>query len=162
LQITGFSAKSFIFCQNNLNVTMLYLKNISVMNTNAPENFEQYILNYPAEVRDRLLKIRSLVKKLAPDATEKISYGMPAFTLNGMLLYFAAHTKHIGFYPFTTAIEAFREELSEYKTAKGSIQFPNGQPLPLKLISQIIEFRVNENRIAADLKAQMKSKSKKR
>lgn len=79
------------------------------MKTNAPENFEQYILNYPDEIRDRLQKIRLLVKKLAPDASEKISYGMPAFILDGMLLYFAAHTKHIGFYPFTSAIEAFRE-----------------------------------------------------
>jgi uncharacterized protein YdhG (YjbR/CyaY superfamily) len=131
------------------------------MNKNAPENFEQYILNYPAEIRERLQKIRSLVKKLAPDATEKISYGMPAFTLHGMLLYFAAHTKHIGFYPFTTAIDAFRDELLEFKTAKGSIQFPNNLPLPLKLISQIIEFRVAENRSNAELKAQLKSKSKK-
>jgi len=131
------------------------------MNANTPENFEQYILSYPADIRDRLQKIRSLVKKLAPDASEKISYGMPAFTLDGMLLYFAAHTKHIGFYPFTSAIEAFREELSDYKTAKGSIQFPNNKPLPLKLISQIIEFRVIENRSKAELKKQLKSKYKK-
>lgn len=131
------------------------------MKTNAPENFEQYILSYPADIRARLQKIRSLVKKLAPDASEKISYGMPAFTLDGMLLYFAAHTKHIGFYPFTSAIEAFREELSDYKTAKGSIQFPNNKPLPLKLISQIIEFRVNENRSKGEIRKQLKSKSKK-
>jgi uncharacterized protein YdhG (YjbR/CyaY superfamily) len=131
------------------------------MKTNAPENFEQYILSYPADIRARLQKIRSLVKKLAPDASEKISYGMPAFTLDGMLLYFAAHTKHIGFYPFTSAIEAFREELSDYKTAKGSIQFPNNKPLPLKLISQIIEFRVIENRSKGEIRKQLKSKSKK-
>jgi uncharacterized protein YdhG (YjbR/CyaY superfamily) len=130
------------------------------MIANNPSNFEQYILNYPEEIRERLQKIRSLVKKIAPDAAEKISYGMPAFTLHGMLLYYAAHTKHIGFYPFTTAIEAFRDELKVYKTAKGSIQFPNNKPLPLKLISQIIEFRVAENRVNAELKAQLKSRRK--
>ena len=132
------------------------------MQTNNPSNFEQYILNYPEDIRERLQKIRSLVKKIAPEATEKISYGMPAFTLHGMLLYFAAHSKHIGFYPFTTAIVAFRDELADYKTAKGSIQFPNSKPLPLKLISHIIEFRVAENKANAELKAQLKSKSKKR
>ena len=132
------------------------------MNTNNPINFEQYILTFPEEIRERLQKIRALVIKIAPDAVEKISYGMPAFTLHGMLLYYAAHTKHIGFYPFTTAIEAFRDELKDYKTAKGSIQFPNNKPLPLKLISQIIEFRVAENRANAELKAQLKSRSKKR
>jgi len=132
---------------------------IPYMDKNTPENFEQYILSYPAEIRQRLQKIRLLVKKLAPDANEKISYGMPAFTLNGMLLYFAAHTKHIGLYPLTSAIEAFRDELAEYKTAKGSIQFPNDKPLPLKLISQIIEFRVSENRLKESNKARPKSKS---
>lgn len=130
------------------------------MNANNPENFEQYTLILPEEIRERLQKIRALVIKIAPDAVEKISYGMPAFTLHGMLLYFAAHTKHIGFYPFTTAIEAFRDELQDYKTAKGSIQFPNNKPLPLKLISQIIEFRVAENRANAELKAQLKSRKK--
>lgn len=127
---------------------------------NNPSNFEQYILNYPEEIGERLQKIRSLVKKIAPDADEKISYGMPAFTLHGMLIYYAAHTRHIGLYPFTSAIEAFRDELKDYKTAKGSIQFPNNKPLPLKLISQIIEFRVAENRANAELKAQLKSRKK--
>lgn len=129
------------------------------MNQSAPANFEQYLLNYPKKIQERLQKIRSLVKKTVPGAVEKISYGMPAFTLHGMLIYFAAHTKHIGLYPFTTAIEAFTDELKDYKTAKGSIQFPNNKPLPLKLISQIIEFRVEENRTKAELKAQLKSKS---
>lgn len=130
------------------------------MITNNPSNFEQYTITFPEEIREKLQKIRALVKKIAPEAEEKISYGMPAFTLHGMLLYFAAHTKHIGFYPFTTAIEAFRDELKDYKTAKGSIQFPNNKPLPVKLISQIIEFRVAENRANAELKAQLKSRKK--
>ena len=130
------------------------------MIANNPSNFEQYSITFPEEIRERLQKIRALVLKIAPDAVEKISYGMPAFTLHGMLLYYAAHTKHIGFYPFTTAIEAFRDELKDYKTAKGSIQFPNNKPLPLKLISQIIEFRVAENRAKAEVKAQLKIRKK--
>jgi uncharacterized protein YdhG (YjbR/CyaY superfamily) len=128
------------------------------MASKTPVNFEEYLLNYTPEVQDRLNQIRSLVKKAAPDAEEKISYGMPAFTLHGMLIYYAAHSKHIGLYPFTTAIEAFREELLSYKTAKGSIQFPNDKPLPLNLISQIIEFRVAENRNKAEEKLSLKKK----
>jgi uncharacterized protein YdhG (YjbR/CyaY superfamily) len=124
--------------------------------TPTPETIHEYITGYPQPVKERLQKIHYLVKKAAPEAEEKISYGMPAFTLHGMLLYFAAHTKHIGLYPFTTAIQAFREELLPYKTAKGSIQFQHDKPLPLKLISQIIEFRVAENRMKAELKVQKK------
>ncbi|HAM10584.1 MAG: hypothetical protein A2X05_10330 [Bacteroidetes bacterium GWE2_41_25] len=126
-----------------------------------PESIEEYIIGYPPEIRERLKKIRSIIRKAAPEAEEKISYGMPAFTHNGMLIYFAAHTKHIGLYPFSSAIVAFREELAEYKTAKGSIQFPNDKPLPLNLISQIVAFRVEENKIMAELKTGLKKNKKK-
>lgn len=119
---------------------------------------DQYIQMYPEDIRKRLQKIRSLIMKAAPKAEEKISYGMPTYTHNGILIYFGAHTRHIGMYPFTTAIVAFREELSLYKTAKGSIQFPNDKPLPLKLISQIVTFRVEENNIKAELRASKKNK----
>jgi len=128
----------------------------------TPKNIKEYIACYPQPVRERLQEIYDLVKKSAPEAEEKISYGMPAFTLHGMLLYYAAHTNHIGLYPLTTAVDAFREDLLQYKTAKGSIQFPHNKPLPVKLISQIINFRVTENRAKAELKAQKKSKSKKK
>ena len=119
---------------------------------------DQYIQMYPEDIRNRLQKIRTVIRKAAPKAEEKISYGMPSYTYNGILIYFGAHAKHIGLYPFTTAIVAFREELSEYKTAKGSIQFPNDKPLPLKLISQIVAFRVEENNIKAELKEKKKKK----
>lgn len=119
---------------------------------------DEYIQTYPEDISKRLQKIRTLIRKAAPKAEEKISYGMPTYTYNGILIYFGAHIRHIGLYPFTTAIVAFREELSEYKTAKGSIQFPNDKPLPLKLISRIVSFRVEENNIKAELKAKMKSK----
>lgn len=120
---------------------------------------DEYISGFPLKIQERLEKIRSVVKETAPEAVEKISYGMPAYTLHGMLLYFAAHSRHIGFYPFTTAIQAFRDELKDYKTAKGSIQFPYDKPLPVKLISQIVKFRVAENIYKAELKAKVKSKS---
>jgi len=122
------------------------------------KSVDHYIQMYPEDIRDRLEKIRTLIRKAAPKAEEKISYGMPAYTYNRILIYFGAHTKHIGLYPFTNAIEAFREELSEYKTAKGSIQFPYSKRLPLKLISQIVTFRVEENNIKAELKAEKKNK----
>jgi uncharacterized protein YdhG (YjbR/CyaY superfamily) len=131
------------------------------MNQSVPANFEQYLLNNPKKIQERLQKIRLLVKKIAPESVEKISYGMPAFTFHGMLIYFAAHTKHIGFYPLPSAIIAFKEELTRYKTARGSIQFPHNEPLPLKLIEQIIAFRVAENAMKAEMKTPGKKKNKK-
>jgi len=125
-----------------------------------PGSIDEYIAYFPLTVQQRLRKIKSIIKKAAPEAEEKLSYGMPAYTLHGMLLYFAAHSKHIGLYPLTTAIEAFREELTDYKFAKGSIQFPHDKPLPLKLIEDIVAFRVEENKIKAELKASLKKKKK--
>lgn len=85
------------------------------------------------------------IKKAAPDAGEAIKYQMPTFTLKGNLVHFAAFKKHIGFYPVPTGIEAFKDELSVYKTAKGSVQFPLDKPIPFDLISRIVKFRVKEN-----------------
>lgn len=128
---------------------------------NTPQTIDEYILNYPPDIQKKIRDIRSVIKKAAPDAMEKISYRMPAYTFRGIiLLYFAAHSGHLGFYPFTSAIEAFKEELSSYKTAKGSIRFPYNKPLPLKLISEIVKFRVQENILKEVLKTQ-KKKSKK-
>lgn len=129
------------------------------MKSQTPQTIDEYISGFPVNIQDKLIKLKTTVKKAAPEAEEKISYGMPAFTFGGMmLLYFAAHKNHIGLYPYTTAIQAFKEELLPFKTAKGSIQFPHEKPLPLNLISQIVSFRVEENTIKADLKAQKKKK----
>ena len=111
----------------------------------APKNFDDYLDRFPKEVQQRLQKMRLTIKKAAPQATEKISYGIPAFTLEGMLVWFAAFKNHIGFYPRTSAITAFKKELSAYKGAKGSVQFPLDKPLPLGLISRIVKFRAKEN-----------------
>jgi uncharacterized protein YdhG (YjbR/CyaY superfamily) len=110
-----------------------------------PKNFEEYIVVFPAETQKILKQLRMTIKKAAPDAKESISYGMPLFSQNGRLVYFAAFKNHIGFYPMKSGIEAFKEEISAYKWATGSVQFPLQKPLPLKLITQVVKFRVIEN-----------------
>lgn len=106
---------------------------------------DEYIAQFPPDIREKLKIIRAVIKEAAPDATEKISYQMPTFYLNGNLVHFAAYKHHIGFYPVPSGIEAFKEELSQYKGAKGSVQFPLDKPLPCELIRRIVEFRVAEN-----------------
>ena len=110
-----------------------------------PKNFEEYVLGFPEETRILLEQVRAAIIKAAPSAEETISYSIPAFKLNGMLVWYAAHSKHIGFYPRVSAMEAFKKELSIYKSAKGSVQFPFDKPLPLGLIGKIVKFRVAEN-----------------
>lgn len=106
---------------------------------------EQYIAANPANVQKLLQELRAAIKQAAPHAEEVISYNMPAFKLNGMLVYYAAFNEHIGFYPTPSGIEAFKKELAPYKWAKGSVQFPMDEPLPLDLVSRIVEYRVKEN-----------------
>jgi uncharacterized protein YdhG (YjbR/CyaY superfamily) len=115
-------------------------------------SIDQYILAFPEDVRSKLLELRSLIQSDAPEATEKISYRMPTFYFNGNLVHFAAFAHHIGFYPTPSGIEAFQDELKPYKTSKGAIQFPLDQPLPLKLISRIVRYRVKENAQKAQAK----------
>ncbi len=110
-----------------------------------PKDIDAYIAAYPEEVQKLLEQFRATVKKQAPGAEELISYGIPAFRLNGLLVWFAAHVKHIGFYPRASAIDAFKEDLVAYKTAKGSVQFPLYKPLPIGLIAKILKFRIKEN-----------------
>ena len=109
------------------------------------KDIDSYIIAQPIEVRGRLEAIRQAIKSAAPMAEEVISYNMPAFKLHGMLVYFAAFKYHIGFYPLTTAISKFQKELSVYKGAKGSVQFPLDKPVPITLIKNIIKFRAKEN-----------------
>jgi uncharacterized protein YdhG (YjbR/CyaY superfamily) len=112
----------------------------------APKNINDYIAGFPTDVQRILREIRSIIRAAAPDAEEAIKYRMPTFVLNGNLVHFAAFEKHIGFYPTPSGIEAFKDELSAYHNAKGSVQFPLDKPLPLSLIRKIVEFRVNETR----------------
>jgi uncharacterized protein YdhG (YjbR/CyaY superfamily) len=108
-------------------------------------NIDEYIQSFPESVQEKLQMIRQTIHKAAPEAKEAISYQMPTFKLNGNLVHFAAFKEHIGFYPIPSGIEAFQEELSKYKTGKGSVQFPLNEPLPLDLVRRIVEFRVKEN-----------------
>ena len=109
------------------------------------KDVDHYIAQQPAVIQDRLEKLRQTIKAAAPTASEVISYSMPAYKLNGMLLYFAAHTNHIGLYPMPAAIVAFKEDLKKYVTAKSTVQFPHDQALPLALIKKIVKFRVQQN-----------------
>lgn len=117
-----------------------------------PENIDQYIAAFPEPTQKILQQVRETIQKAAPEAREKISYAMPAFGLEGNLVYFAAYEKHIGFYALPSGNLAFQKELSAYKMGKGSIQFPIDEPMPLDLISKIVQFRVIENREQAKLK----------
>lgn len=109
------------------------------------KNMDEYIAIQAPEAQILLKQMRKTIKKAAPEAEELISYNMPAFKYHGMLVYFAAYKNHIGFYATPTGHSEFKKELSVYKQGKGSVQFPLIQPLPLDLISRIVQFRVKEN-----------------
>jgi uncharacterized protein YdhG (YjbR/CyaY superfamily) len=114
-------------------------------NTTAPATIDAYIAQYPQEVQQILQKIRAAIKEAAPQALEKISYQMPGFAFHGALVWFGVHQHHIGFYPTGAGIEAFKEQLSAYKSSKGAVQFPLDQPIPYDLIRRIVKYRVAEN-----------------
>ena len=117
------------------------------------DSIDTYIAQFPDDVQARLQKLRTTILNLAPGATEAMSYQIPTFKLNGNLVHFAAFKKHIGFYPGATGIAAFQDELAGYKTAKGSVQFPLDQALPLDLVKRIVKFRVAQNLTAPTKKA---------
>ena len=109
-------------------------------------NTDDYIKSFPNDVQERLKQIRAIIKQIAPDAEESISYAMPAYKLHGKpLVYFAAFKNHIGFYATPSGHSEFAKELSKYKQGKGSVQFPLDKPLPLGLITKIVKFRAKEN-----------------
>ena len=120
-------------------------------------SIDEYIASFPEDKQVLLESMRATIKAAAPGAEERISYGMPSFALNGYLVYFAATKNHIGLYPASSGVpEAFNDELSKYKGTKGSVHFPYGQPLPMELITRIVQFRVIENQKNAEAKAAKK------
>ena len=120
------------------------------MQNSTAKDIDDYIAGFPGEVQDMLQQIRAAIQKVVPDAQEDIKYAIPTFVLNGKnLVHFAAFKHHIGFYPTPTGIESFKKELSKYKQGKGSVQFPLDQPMPLKLITEIVKFNVARNVEAA-------------
>ena len=114
-----------------------------------PANIGEYISGFAPEVQAILERIRSTVHEAAPAAQETISYQIPAFTLNGVIVYFAAFKKHIGFYPPVRGDAALEKAVSRYAGDKGNLQFPLAEPIPYALISRIVKFRVKQNRARA-------------
>ena len=114
---------------------------------------DEYIATFPAKTKGLLKELRQVIKKAAPKAEEMISYNMPAYKLNGPLVYFAGYDHHIGFYPTGNGIEAFKKEIAKYETSKGTIRLPLDEPIPSKLIAAIVKYRVAMNEEKKKLKA---------
>ena len=119
-------------------------------------SIDEYIATVPEDIQALLEAVRATIKAAAPGAEERISYQMPTFVQSGNVVHFAALKNHIGFYPTSSGIEAFKDELSMYEGTKGSVKFPIDQPLPMELISKIVRFRVAENLNRAEAKARQK------
>lgn len=120
------------------------------------ESVAQYFSAFPPKTKALLKEMKTIIQEAAPEAEEVISYNMPAFRLNGVLVYYAGYEKHIGFYPTGSGIAAFQKEISAYKNSKGAVQFPLDEPLPKSLITKIVKYRVKED------KEKTKAKKKKK
>ena len=120
------------------------------------KNIDEFIAEYPENIQKVLKKVRATIRKAAPQAEETINYGIPTFTLSGNLVHFSAFKSHIGFYPTPSGIEKFKQELSAYEGAKGSVKFPLDKPIPHDLITKIVKFRVEENLKKAEGKGKKK------
>jgi uncharacterized protein YdhG (YjbR/CyaY superfamily) len=125
------------------------------------ETTDEYIASFPEHTQMLLQQIRATIKKAVPKAEEVISYGMPAYKLHTVLVYFAGCKNHIGFYPTPSGIREFKDQFSGYKSTKGAVQFPLDKPLPVKLIHEITKFRLIEDIADAKIKADKKAASKK-
>lgn len=120
------------------------------------KKIDDYIAAFPKDTQTVLKKMRATIRKAAPKAEETINYQIPTFTLQGNLVHFAAFKNHIGFYPTPSGIEKFKEELSVYEGAKGSVKFPLDKPMPYALVTKIVKFRVKENLERAEAKGKRK------
>src|SRR6188472_4229559 len=118
----------------------------------VPATVDEYMIDLPADVKKRIQQIRKTIKAAAPKADEVISYQMPGYKYLGMLVYFAAYKNHIGFYPGAGGVLEFYKKLSSFKSAKGSVQFPNDRPIPYEVISKVVKFRVKQNEEKFSLK----------
>ena len=125
--------------------------------SSAQNPIDIYISSFPKDVQQQLKKLKAIIKKVAAEAEETISYAMPTFKLYGNLVHFAGYKNHIGFYPAPSGIKAFQKELSVYKTSKGAIQLPISGSLPEGLIQEIVRYRINENRSKHESKSKQKT-----
>ena len=112
-----------------------------------PENVDEYIAGFPGDIKNKLEQMRQLIRKAAPQSEELISYGMPAFRMNGNMVWFGAYTNHIGFYPKVDGTNALKKELSKYMGTKGSVHFTLNKPLTTKLITEMVRVRFSEKQI---------------
>jgi uncharacterized protein YdhG (YjbR/CyaY superfamily) len=127
----------------------------------VPGSVDEYIAGFPLEVQKILQKIRATIRKAAPRAEEKISYGVPSFSLDGRgFAYFAGYKNHVSVYPAPRGVEQFKKALSAYKGGKGTVQFPLDEPIPFNLITRIVKFRMQESRAKTKTKAKAKAKAK--
>ena len=126
------------------------------MDDKSFSNIDEYIALFPPDIQDRLRILRAAIREAAPEATEKISWQMPTFHQNGNVVHFAAFKDHVSLFPGASGVEAFGGQLAAYKTSKGTIQFPHGQPLPLELVKEIVRWRVDENRQIAETRKKRK------
>jgi len=110
-----------------------------------PKDVDEYISGFPKEIQKLLKQVRVAIQEAAPQAEEVISYSMPAYRLNGILLWYGAHKNHIGFYPHGATMEKFKKELARYEQTKGSIHFPIDEPLPIALIKKMVKLRLAEH-----------------
>jgi uncharacterized protein YdhG (YjbR/CyaY superfamily) len=120
---------------------------------------DEYIALHPAPIRKGLDLLRKTIKQAAPGAEETISYNMPAYGLNGRLVYFAAMKNHYGLYPTASPMHTFREKLKDYETSKGAIRFPMDKPIPVKLVREIVQWKVKENLLKESLKTKKNSRN---
>jgi len=132
------------------------------MNDKQPTTIDEYIESFPAETQAVLREIRRIIRSAAPDATERISYGIPTFDSNGPLLYFAGFRNHVSVYPAPRGSAEFSEELAAYKGGKGTAQFPLGKPIPADLIRRIVEFRLRSNEEAAAVRSKTRGTARRR
>lgn len=112
---------------------------------NPPKTIDEYLTTQTKKTQEILQELREFIQKLAPEATEAMSYGVPTFKLNGNLAHFAGYEHHIGFYPGSKAMQVFKQEMKQYKTSKGAVQFPLDQALPLDLVGKIVQYRMASN-----------------
>jgi uncharacterized protein YdhG (YjbR/CyaY superfamily) len=111
---------------------------------------DEYTASFPENIRSKLKELRRVIRQSAPQSEETITYGIPTFRFKGNLVHFAAFKDHISFFPTPSAIEAFKEELRQYKQSTGTIQFPLDKPIPFDLIKRIVKFRVDQNQSRKD------------
>src|SRR2546425_6203729 len=112
----------------------------------APKNVDEYLAGVPEPARSTLNKMRAAIRSVVPpEATETISYGMPAFKQKGVLVWFAAFSKHCSLFPTASVVEAFKNELKGFSTSKGTIHFPTDKPLPIALVKKLVKARVTQN-----------------